>query len=160
MRFRAHGKEGLSIKILVLHGPNLNLLGVREPQVYGELTLDLINRELRKLAAELQVELAFFQSNHEGALIDRIHQALGVEQGILFNPAAYTHTSIALRDALAAVALPVVEVHLTNIHARESFRHQSLTAPVAAGLICGFGVDSYLWGLQALVKLLRVEQKR
>mgnify|MGYP000846289263 FL=1 len=144
---------------MVLHGPNLNLLGEREPQIYGGVTLDTINRELRNLANELQVELAIFQSNHEGALIDRIHQARGAEQGILINPAAYTHTSVALRDALAAVALPVVEVHLTNIYTRESFRHQSLTAPVAAGLICGFGADSYLWGLRALVRLLRSEEK-
>ena len=144
---------------MVLHGPNLNLLGVREPQVYGGVTLETIDHELRKLADELQVELAFFQSNYEGALIDRIHQAHGAEQGILLNPAAYTHTSVALRDALAAVALPVVEVHLTNIYARESFRHQSLTAPVAAGLICGFGADSYLWGLRALVKLIKAEGK-
>lgn len=134
-------------------------MGVREPEIYGRVTLETINRELQKVAAELQVELAIFQSNHEGALIDRIHQTAGEGEGILINPAAFTHTSVAIRDALAAVGLPVVEVHLSNIYAREPFRHQSLTAPAAAGLICGLGPESYLWGLRALVKMIRSKEK-
>lgn len=143
------------MKILVLHGPNLNLLGVREPEVYGRMTLDQVNQELKRLAGELRVELEIVQSNHEGVLIDRIHGAYREVQGILINPAAFTHTSVALRDALAAVALPVIEVHLSNIYARESFRQQSLIAPVASGVICGLGPDGYYWGLRALVKLIQ-----
>ena len=127
---------------------------MREPEIYGRITLEGINQGLVKTAAELGVELAIFQSNHEGVLIDRIQQAGGKMQGILINPAAFTHTSVALRDALAAVALPVIEVHLSNIYARESFRRESLTAPVSAGVICGLGADSYLWGLRALVKIV------
>lgn len=142
------------LKILVLHGPNLNLLGIREPGVYGSTTLEGINQALRELAGELEVELKIVQSNHEGALVDAIQGALGECQGILINPAAYTHTSVALRDAVAAVALPTVEVHLSNIHAREVFREQSYLAPVAVGQICGFGADSYLLGLRGLVKRL------
>ncbi|HBL36985.1 MAG TPA: type II 3-dehydroquinate dehydratase [Firmicutes bacterium] len=143
------------MKILVLHGPNLNLLGSREPEVYGRVTLEAINQELWELGDDLQVELEILQSNHEGVLLDRIHQSRQEVQGILINPAAFTHTSVALRDALAAVALPVIEVHLSNIFARESFRRESLTAPIAAGVICGLGADGYRWGLQALVKLIR-----
>lgn len=146
--------SGAKAKILVLHGPNLNLLGVREPGVYGTTTLDGINEALLSLAAELSLELKILQSNHEGALVDAIQGAMGDCQGILINPAAYTHTSVALRDAIAATALPAVEVHLSNVHAREAFRSHSYIAPVAVGQICGFGADSYLLGLRALAQRL------
>lgn len=143
------------MKILVLHGPNLNLLGKREPEIYGRQALAEINRELRETAEELQVELRIVQSNHEGELVEEVQKAGEECAGILLNPAAYTHTSVALRDALAAVDLPAVEVHLSNIYRREDFRSKSLVAPVVWGRICGFGSDGYLWGLRALVKKIR-----
>ncbi len=138
------------MNILVLHGPNLNLLGTREPAIYGKLTFAQINDAISASALDLGIEVTIFQSNSEGALIDMIHSAIGSFDGILINPAAYTHTSVAIRDALSAVALPVVEVHLSNIHRREEFRATSFIAPVAVGQISGFGLDSYLLGLKAL----------
>jgi 3-dehydroquinate dehydratase II len=138
------------MRILVLHGPNLNMLGKREPDIYGTLALEDINGALEALGAEFEASLGFFQSNSEGALVDAIQQAPEKYDGILINPAAYTHTSVALRDALAAIGLPFVEVHLSNIHRREAFRHHSYLAPLALGQICGFGLDSYLLGLRAL----------
>lgn len=143
------------LSILVLHGPNLNLLGRREPGIYGSVTLDEINLLLEQEAQKLNVKVFALQSNHEGVLVDAIHDALRQHQGILINAGAYTHTSVALRDALAAVAIPTVEVHLSNIYQREAFRHHSFIAPVAIGQISGFGAESYRLGLQALVHSLR-----
>ncbi|MEI7951785.1 MAG: type II 3-dehydroquinate dehydratase [Synechococcaceae cyanobacterium ELA182] len=144
------------MQLLVLHGPNLNLLGQREPGLYGSSTLAEINGSLAQQAAELGVELACFQSNHEGALVDRIQLAAGgAVDGILINAAAYTHTSVAIRDALLAVAIPFVELHLSNTHAREPFRHRSLLADKALGVICGFGASSYSLALSGLVQQLR-----
>jgi 3-dehydroquinate dehydratase-2 len=148
------------ISILVLHGPNLNLLGQREPGIYGSLTLAEINRLLEEKALQLQAVVIPVQSNHEGVLVDQIHGALGKHQGILINAGAYTHTSLALRDAIAGVNLPTVEVHLSNIYRREDFRHHSFIAPVSIGQISGFGVQSYLLGLQALVDHLRNQVKK
>lgn len=143
------------MKILVLHGPNLNMLGLREPEVYGSTTLAQINDRLTQDAMELGAELSFLQSNHEGVLIEAIHAAFQVQQGILINPAAFTHTSVALRDAIASVNIPTVEVHLSNVYKREEFRHHSFIAPIAIGQISGFGAESYRLGLRALVSHLQ-----
>jgi 3-dehydroquinate dehydratase-2 len=139
--------------ILILHGPNLNLLGMREPEIYGDWTLADINEELISCGRDLGVQVRCYQSNSEGALIDALHEAREWAAGVVFNPGAYTHTSVALRDAIAAIEIPVVEVHLSNVYAREEFRHKSLLAPVCLGKITGFGWRSYLLGLQALVVL-------
>jgi len=140
-------------RVLVLHGPNLNLLGEREPEVYGRTTLAQIDAQLQALGAELGVEVESFQSNHEGHLVDRIHAARGAVGSIVVNAGGLTHTSVALRDALSAADVPVVEVHLSNIHRREEFRHRSLIAGVAVGQISGFGPESYLLGLRAAARL-------
>lgn len=142
-------------KILVIHGPNLDLLGDREVGVYGKLTLKQIDSELAKIAKEERVKLEIFQSNHEGEIVGKIGKAKGKFDCILINPAAYTHTSVAIRDAIAAVSIPTVEVHLSNIHAREEFRHTSLIAPVAVGQVSGFGLDSYRLGLKAAIEIAK-----
>ena len=137
--------------ILILHGPNLNLLGSRQPEVYGNWTIDDINEELISCGNDLGVQVRCFQSNSEGALIDALNDARKWAAGVVFNPGAYTHTSVALRDAISAIEIPVVEVHLSNVYARQDFRHSSLLAPVCLGKITGFGWRSYILGLQALV---------
>jgi 3-dehydroquinate dehydratase II len=146
--------EFAGLKILVLHGPNLNLLGLREPETYGSTTLAEINQHLTQLGTEYKAGVFCEQSNHEGVLIDAIHAARGQYDGLLINPGGLTHTSVALRDAIAGVAIPTVEVHLSNIHKREEFRHHSFIAPVAIGQISGFGARSYYLGLRALIESL------
>ncbi len=154
-----HSNTEIPLSILVLHGPNLNLLGRREPDIYGAVTLSEINSRLEQEGENILCTIFALQSNHEGILVDAIHDALGKYQGILINAGAYTHTSLALRDALAGVALPTVEVHLSNIYQREAFRHHSFIAPISVGQISGFGANSYYLGLQALVHHLRKAQK-
>lgn len=141
------------MKILILHGPNLNLLGTREPEVYGSMTLEDINNTLIELGNELGVEVQCSQSNHEGALIDALHEARTWANGVVFNPGGYTHTSVALRDAISAIGIPVIEVHLSNVYAREEFRHTSLISAVCKGKILGLGWRSYTLGLRALVEI-------
>jgi 3-dehydroquinate dehydratase-2 len=157
-RQKSTSKQSRKPRVLVIHGPNLNLLGTREPEVYGTVTLSDINVSLARLAEGAGVDLESFQSNHEGALIERIHAAR--EQGvgaIIINPAAYTHTSVALRDALAAVAIPFVEVHLSNVHAREPFRHRSYFSDLAVGVICGLGPEGYRLALDYVLTRINIE---
>jgi len=141
-------------KILVIHGPNLNLLGQREPTIYGKVTLVQINNELKRIAKKRKVSLTIIQSNHEGEIVDLIGKTKAKFNGLLINPAAYTHTSVAIRDAVASSGIPTVEVHLSNIYSREEFRQRSLISPVAKGSILGFGAKSYTLGLEALIDLL------
>lgn len=140
------------MKVLILHGPNLNLTGMREPEIYGSMTLDEINAQLTERGLELGVEVTCQQSNIEGELIDFLQKAQSWADGVVFNPGGYTHTSVALRDAVAAIGIPVVEVHMSNVYAREEFRHNSMLSPVCKGKIVGFGWQSYLFGVMALVK--------
>lgn len=145
------------VAIMILHGPNLSLLGQREPEVYGKMSLEEIDQRLAAAGRELALEVRSFQSNSEGGLIDALHTAQQWASGVIFNPGAYTHTSVALRDAVAAIQLPVIEVHLSNVYAREEFRHTSMLSPVCAGKITGFGWRSYLLGLHALAGMLSGE---
>ncbi len=145
------------MRVLVIHGPNLNLLGTREPEVYGSVTLTEIDERLQERAQELGIQIETFHSNHEGEIVDKIAEAGSIADAIIINPAAYTHTSIAIRDSILAVAVPTVEVHLSNTQAREEFRHTSLIAPVVTGQIAGFGADSYLLALEAVALLLKLK---
>lgn len=144
-------------KILVIHGPNLNLLGKREPAVYGKTTLAEINRQLQKIARQRKVGILIKQSNHEGEIVDLIGKSKKGFDGLLINPAAYTHTSVAIRDAILAAGILTIEVHLSNIYSREEFRHKSLVSPVVKGTILGFGSKSYMLGLQALIDLINAK---
>ena len=145
-------------KLLVIHGPNLNLLGKREPKVYGKISIQKIDQRLKALAKAHKVSLEIFQSNHEGEIVSKIGEAKGSYQALIINPAAYTHTSVAIRDAIAAVRIPTVEVHLSNIYAREEFRHTSLVAPVAKGQVSGFGAFSYELGFLAALDLVKARK--
>ncbi len=144
------------MKILLLHGPNLNLLGTREPEVYGSMTLNDINVKIVALGKELGAEITCLQSNHEGALIDALHDARTWASGVVFNPGGYTHTSVALRDAISAIVIPVIEVHLSNVYAREEFRHTSFVSAVCKGKVSGFGWRSYELGLRGLIDIMKV----
>ena len=144
------------MKILLLHGPNLNLLGTREPEVYGSMTLNDINEKIIALGKELGAEITCLQSNHEGALIDALHDARTWASGVVFNPGGYTHTSVALRDAISAIVIPVIEVHLSNVYAREEFRHTSFVSAVCKGKVSGFGWRSYELGLRGLIDIIKV----
>ncbi len=144
------------MKILLLHGPNLNLLGTREPEVYGSMTLNDINEKIIALGKELGAEITCLQSNHEGALIDALHDARTWASGVVFNPGGYTHTSIALRDAISAIVIPVIEVHLSNVYAREEFRHNSFVSAVCKGKVSGFGWRSYELGLRGLIDIIKL----
>lgn len=147
------------MNILIINGPNLNLLGKREPGVYGDNSLEEIQREILEKAKEIETEVDFFQSNHEGAIIDALHEAMDAYDGVVMNAGAYTHYSYAIRDAIAAVKIPVVEVHMSNVSARDEFRHTSVIAPVCAGTIAGFGKNSYILGLIAAVDIISKKQK-
>ena len=144
------------MKILLLHGPNLNLLGTREPEIYGSMTLGDINEKMIVLGNELGAEIKCLQSNHEGALIDALHDARTWASGVVFNPGGYTHTSVALRDAISAIVIPVIEVHLSNVYAREEFRHTSFVSAVCKGKVSGFGWRSYELGLRGLIDRIKV----
>lgn len=156
----SEGNEDMTLQILVINGPNLNTLGTREPAIYGTTTLTQITEMLRKRGEELGAEVKAFQSNHEGALIDTIQQQGEYTDGIIINPGAFTHYSIALRDALAGTKIPIIEVHLSNIYAREEFRHRSVIAPIARGHIVGVGWRGYLLALEVLVELIQEERAR
>ncbi len=145
-------------RLLVIHGPNLNLLGKREPQIYGKLTLEEINKKIERTAKEEGVSVEVFQSNYEGELVTKIQEAMGVFDAIVINPGAYTHTSVAIRDAIVAVGIPAVEIHLSNIYKREDFRTKSMLKDVVIGQIAGFGVDSYLLGIRAAVGILKRDE--
>ena len=147
----------IMMKVLILNGPNLNLLGMRQPGIYGTDSYDTICKRIEQRAKELKLEVQFYQSNSESALIDRLHACIGEVDGVVLNAGAYTHTSYALRDAISAICLPVIEVHLSNVHARESFRHTSVIAPVCRGQISGLGVMSYLLALDALAEMKTVK---
>ncbi len=159
-RARAPAAAGNSARVLVVHGPNLNLLGEREPEIYGSTRLKEIDRELKRLGGELNIAVETFQSNSEGAIVDRIQRARGKTDTLIINPGGYTHTSIAIRDAVIALAVPVVEVHLSNIYKREPMRHHSTIADVASGRIMGFGAESYYLALRAAHRLIDAARQR
>ncbi len=146
-------------KVLIIHGPNLNMLGKREPDIYGKATLDEINRELGELGERLGIDVETFQSNHEGAIVEKIQEAAGIKHGLIINPAAYTHTSIAIRDALLLLDIPVIEIHLSNIYKREPFRHKSMIAGIATAQISGFGIQGYTMAVEAIARMIQSKYK-